>query len=535
MVRRLIASLVALVALCVLAAPASAAVDASGTAGAVRFVKRMTPSFDSYVTNPSADRISWLNKKLWRTEVFAPFFDARTSFYGNGWVYSDIYAIYTGTELANQHPEWILKDSQGRKLYIPWGCSNGTCPQYAADITNPDYRAYWISQLTKTLNKGYRGAWVDDVNLELRVGDNNGNAVAPYSASLGRTMNATDWRRSMAEFTEQIRATVPASKEILHNSIWYAGQGVGRDADPYVARQIASADYINIERGFNDGGLTGGTGEWSLKAIQSFIDRVHAKGKGVIVDAFDATPAGMEYSLANYLLINSGKDGVGQIDMTPDNWWKGWDTDLGTALGERYDWQGVQRRDFQNGMAIVNEPGAPTRTVQLPKAMQTVDGKTVSSVTVAGGKGVVLSGGGTTSAPAGSVTPPATGSTGSTSGSTTGSGTKGSTGSTSGSTGSNGTTGSGSTTGTSGSSSSSKCVKVRITYPTIKWDAKKRQLVPAKGSSVVCIPVTATKTARAKKAAIKKAKAAARKRTARQAKAARQAHREALAAKAARK
>lgn len=497
MVRRLLASLIAFIAIFVAAAPAGAAVDASTNAGTTRFVKRMTPAFDRYVTNPSPSTAAWLNKKLWRTEVFTPFFDDKLATYGNAWFYSDIYAIYTGSDVASQHPEWILKDGAGNKLFIPWGCSNGTCPQYAADITNPAYRAWWIGNVTRSLAKGYKGVWVDDVNLEMRVGNGDGREIAPYSPALGRVMSAADWRRAMADFTEQLRAAAPADKEILHNSIWYAAQGAGRDTDASVQRQIASADYINIERGFNDDGLTGGTGEWSLRALQGFVDRVHGKGKGVIIDAFDASAGGMEYSLANYLLISNGRDGVGQIDMTPDNWWAGWDTDLGGALSGRYDWQGVQRRDFQGGMALVNEPGAPTRTVQLPSAMTTIDGRSVTSVTISAGRGVVLKGAGSTAQPSAPTTGTAPGSTTGSTGSTTGAGTSG------------------------GTTASASCTKVRVTYPTLKWNAKKGQLVRAKGSTTVCI--SSNLSSRARRAAVKRARESARRTSVRRAKAARRA------------
>lgn len=504
MVRRIFALLIAVIAISVTAAPAGAAVDATANAGTTRFVKRMTPAFDRYVTNPSPATAAWLNKKLWRTEAFTPFFDDKLATYGNAWFYSDLYAIYVGSDLAAQRPEWILKDAAGNKLFIPWGCSNGTCPQYAADITNPEYRAWWIDNVQRTLAKGYKGVWVDDVNLEMRVGNGAGRELAPYSPSLGRLMSATDWRRAMAEFTEQLQRATPASKEILHNSIWYAGQGVGRDADPFVQRQIAAADYINVERGFNDDGLTGGNGEWSVRALQAFIDRVHGKGKGVIIDAFDATTGGMEYSLAHYLLISNGRDGVGQIDMTPDNWWTGWDTDLGAALAGRYDWQGLQRRDFQGGMALVNDPGAPARTVQLPSAMTTIDGRTVTSVTVGGGRGVVLKGAGQSAQPspapgsAPAPTPaPAPGST----------------------------PGGSPTTGATGST----CTKVRVTYPTLMWNAKRRQLVKAKGTTTVCIP--ASLGSRARRDAVKQARESARRKSLRRAKAAR---REAVRAEAAR-
>src|SRR4029077_18757723 len=123
--------------------------------------------------------------------------------------------IYTGASLAAEHPEWILKDANGNRLYIPFGCRNGSCPQQADDIGNPAYRAWWIAQARTRVGKGYRGLFVDDVNLALKVGDGTGLAVPPRDARLGRAMTVTDWRQYMAEFTEQIRAALPGI-EIVH-------------------------------------------------------------------------------------------------------------------------------------------------------------------------------------------------------------------------------------------------------------------------------------------------------------------------------
>jgi len=359
-------------------------------AGTVKFVKRTGPEFDRFTRNPTADFPAWMRAKFWRSEVFTPYFDDKTSWYQNGWVYSDLYAIYKSSSLATQHPEWILKDGGGNKLYIPWGCSNGSCPQFAGDVGNPAYRAWWIAQARDSLSHGYKGLWVDDVNMEFRVGNGNGDEVAPIDPRTGATMTYDNWRRYVAEFVEQIRAALPGA-EILHNSIWYAVWGP-RDRDPYVKRQIAAADYINVERGVNDDGLTGGTGEWSLNALLSYIDRVHAAGKGVVLDGFDDSAQGMRYSLASYFLISTGNDGVGLTAMTPENWWAGYDVDLGAPNGPRTTWNGVMRRDFANGMVLVNEPGAPTRTLQLGGTFYDADGNAVSSVTLKAKDGAVLRG-----------------------------------------------------------------------------------------------------------------------------------------------
>src|SRR4051812_34343045 len=176
---------------------------------------------------------------------------------------------------------------------------------------------------------GYRGLWIDDVNMDMRVGNGNGDDADPIDRRTGRPMTYDDWRRYMAEFTEQIRAALPNAL-ILHNSIWFAG-GDARQSDPYIRREIASANLINLERGVNDDGLTGGNGEWSLNAFLGYVDTVHQLGGHVVIDGVDSAPQPRLYSLASYFLVSTGGDGVGAPGVTPDSWWSGYDVQLGDA------------------------------------------------------------------------------------------------------------------------------------------------------------------------------------------------------------
>jgi hypothetical protein len=385
-------------AVCFTLITADAALAAEGS---VNFVGRNGSDFDRFSSSGLASDQDWIRRHFPRMQVYSPYFDNKTSWYPGGLMYADLYAIYRDSDLARQHPEWILHSASGAPLYIPWGCSGGTCPQYAADIKNPAFRAWWIEAAAhKAVALGYRGLWVDDVNLDFRVGDGNGQFVAPIDSDTGAAMSETAWRRAMAEFTEQIRAAVPSSFEILHNSIWYAG-GSARDRDSYVQREILAADTINLERGTNDGGLTGGSGAWSLNAVLGFIDRVHALGRNVVLDAYDDSASGRAYNLANYFLASNGQDGVGDSEAAPDNWWNGWDVDLGAAAGPRTTWNGLLRRDFACGLVLVNEPQAPVRTVALPAPMLTVDGRTVTSVSLGATQGAILR-----YAPASGVVPP---------------------------------------------------------------------------------------------------------------------------------
>jgi hypothetical protein len=326
--------------------------------------------------------------------VFSPYFDSRTSWYPNGQVYQDLYAIYTNSAVVTQHPEWILHDQSGNRLYIPWGCSNGTCPQYAADIANPNFRAWWISQVATIFTQGnYKGLWIDDVNMNFSISDTTGNFVAPVDDSTGTAMTWAAWRDYVAQFVVQIRQAFP-SKEIVHNSVWFAGPTGIRDLDPAIQLQIAAADIINVERGIgSDPGLTGGTGIWSLIALFAFIDRVHQNGHTNVLQQYAVTDEPTrEYSLAGYFLTSGGHDYYGDSGTTPDNWWSGFDVNLGAPLGPRTYSNGIFQRNFANGMVLLADPLASTQTIALPGSFQTVDGAVVNSVTLSATQGAILIG-----------------------------------------------------------------------------------------------------------------------------------------------
>jgi len=372
---------------CASGAAAGALAD---TAGTVHFVRTADPAFAPYTDNPSPQTQAWESAHFWRMTVFSPYFDERTRWFQHGWVYDDAFAIYPGSALASQHPEWILKDSAGNELYIPYACSGGSCPQYAGDISNPAFRHYWIEDARARLAHGYSGLFVDDVDMEERVGNGEGQQVEPIDPHTGQPMPAASWRAYMAEFMAEIRAALP-STEIVHNLIWFANSDAGT-ADPSIRREIESANYVYLERGVNDSGLTGGSGPWSLNALFSFVDQVHALGRGIVLDGASGEPQGIEYNLASYFLLSTGNDAVSASGQTPDNWWAGFNVNLGEATDARHPWSNVLRRDFTGGMVLVNPPGAPTQTISLPSPMQDVNGNPVSSVTLPAASGVVLRG-----------------------------------------------------------------------------------------------------------------------------------------------
>jgi hypothetical protein len=362
------------------------------TDGSVRFFVDASSSFDDWTRSPTPEEQAWMREHYFRMQTYSSYFGPRLAWYPNAWVYKDSYAIYPDSDVRRTQPEWILRDTDGNELYIPFGCSGGGCPQFAADIGNPDFRRWWINALRETLADGYLGVWVDDVNMAWRVSDGDGDFVNPVDPRTGVRMTLADWRRYFAEFMEQIRAAFP-DIEIAHNVIWYAQPA----DDPFIQRQLRSADFINLERGATDSGIRGGGGTYGYETFLGFIDRMHQMGNHVILDDDDSTTdAEWMYELATYFLVKAGDDMIGadgdRSRMNPHNFWEGYEIHMGDALGARYEVEGLLRRDYRCGVVVLNQPGQPTRTLDLRDSFVLLGsrGDTVSSVTLGEYRGAIL-------------------------------------------------------------------------------------------------------------------------------------------------
>ena len=353
--------------------------------GRVSFMRGAETAFDRFTLGPGPAERRWMREHYWRMRTYAPYFDSRLGWSPRAWTYKDAYAIHPGSRQASAAARFVLRDASGRRLFIPWGCSGGRCPQWAGDIGDPAFRAAWIAEARAQLAAGYAGLYVDDVNMLLQVSDGRGRPVAPIDPRTDRPMRLEDWRRYMAVFMEQIRAALPDA-EIVHNVIWFAG-----DDDPLVARQLRAADYTALERGVNDPGITGGGGQFGFRTFLDYVDRRHADGGAVVHDARPVTPRERVYGLAAYLLTSNGRDGIGSdAGGTPADWWRGYDLDLGEANGPRRLVDGVWRRDFDRGAVLVNEPQARTRTVRPGPGLRRLDGSRATTVRLGPAGGAIL-------------------------------------------------------------------------------------------------------------------------------------------------
>lgn len=343
-----------------------------------------------------------------RMRLYSPYADGCIrGGYRGGLNYHDAQAIYPAElrprrrdsqrtrDSRRRLARWILRDSRGRRLFVPFDCRRGRCPQYAADIGNPGFRARVIDEIRRVMRRGYSGVFLDDVNWNLNVGDGSGRPVTPIDPRTKRPMQLDDWRRHMADFVEEVRAAT-SGKELMINPVWWRPESSLED--PNVRRGVAAADVYEYERGTDD--LFHGQ---SFDALLATTDRLHELGLGVNLDNYRATTRERaEFELAFYYLISTGRDSFSaDYGSCPDNhagspceepFWSGYKTSLGAPLAGRETRPDLllQRR-FERGLVLVNPPGAPRRTAMLDGTYRDLDGGLRTWATIDGGQALVLS------------------------------------------------------------------------------------------------------------------------------------------------
>lgn len=357
--------------------------------GQVRFLRSTSGTSSDLVTHSSAAAQEFMASHYWRMRGHSPFFDQALEWAPASHAYQDLYALYpdqaADRRLVREHPAVVLRDSAGNPLFIPFDCDGESCAAWAADPGADAWRREWLDRASDALERGYAGLFIDNVNLEMLVGDADGEPVAPIDPRTGAEMTLEDWRRYVAEFAELIDEELPGA-EIVQNSAWYLDE-----SDPYVQRAAEAADWVEIERGFTDPGLRPSSQAFSLEALLEHVDWIHDRGAGFITEPYSLDEASRYFELAAYLLVNDSDDAIASnLEANPDNWWPGWEADLGDPDGDRYETDGLLRRDFADGLAALNPQGNEPATLEAPEGMEDLDGVERTEITLEPGEGIVL-------------------------------------------------------------------------------------------------------------------------------------------------
>lgn len=281
-----------------------------------------------------------------------------------------------GYVAAQANPAWFLKDTTGARMEWPWG-------------------GHWWMDVA---DKGYQAAWTANVQRELAAGPWDGVVIDNVMASPewyleGRTIAAYPTKAAYAAATESfLTAVAPAlkatGKMVLGNI---------SDASPSTwDRWVQLMDGGNHEHSFlwNNGARYGG-GDWISRVEEiertARAGRVHtATSSYAKADKSTATWVRASWLMAwdggtsGSLQFVDSKDGEEAYDATVA-------TDLGAPAGPRTAVGGAWKRDFAGGTAVVNPSTSPV-TVALGRSLTTLDGATVTSVTLAPLTGALLKG-----------------------------------------------------------------------------------------------------------------------------------------------
>lgn len=269
-----------------------------------------------------------------------------TPWYPRAWNYIDSMAIYPGGSMT-----YALKDSTGNPVWM----GGYVGKEYAADVGAPGWQQEIANRCKTAIGQGYKGVFLDDVNLAPGFSNTAGASVTPIHPRTGAAYDNTTWRNDFCTLLEAVRKAIPTA-EICHNSVWFHSPNHDA-ADASTQRQVKAADVICYERGFTDTGLATGTGSWSFDRYMKHMDNVHAAGARVLLLAEGATTEQQAmFNLTCSLLVSQGGDyQFGKYGATPTAFWPTYKTDLGAAKSGRYQTpSGLWRRDFERGSVSVD-------------------------------------------------------------------------------------------------------------------------------------------------------------------------------------
>jgi hypothetical protein len=244
---------------------------------------------------------------------------------------------------------------------------------------------------------GYGGNFLDDLNgwsssnLSYRNNLQNKSSLEPEAGEEGR-------------LTAQERAFWGGSGVLDCNTQMWDALAAIHAASASFAEDLAACSIQTKEFGVSPtSGITTGA---AWQSFLEWVDVVHAHRAQVrMTGSIPVTEASFQLNEATYLLITEDVSSLHgdllwmskQLPATScssapveHGWFCGLNVNLREALGTRERLaNGVWRRRFSAGEALVNEPGNATQTVSVG-SKHTIRGEAVSQVTLAGDSGVVL-------------------------------------------------------------------------------------------------------------------------------------------------
>lgn len=305
--------------------------------------------------------------------------------------YKDIMAIssdYPDYIEVNANEDWFLHDIHGNRLVNAyWGW-------YAMDVGNNGWRSYYANFVKDKLNNclSFDGVFADDALDTFPAGSGWNPWTVPIEDVPVEIKNR--WHSDMLEMIKFVKATLGEKLLILNNpgNFDYVDACDGRMEEGFVHPYWWASDEFYSEI------------EWKSRVDN--LKRISQNGKYSLEQSGTAIPenpteADLEkvhimliYCLASYFLGTSGEKATFGFNTYYSNdgskgYYPEFDVLLGSPMNEYYSLGSVYSRDFERGKVLVN-PTQSSHAIDLESEFKTMDGQTVSSVTLSAHSGIIL-------------------------------------------------------------------------------------------------------------------------------------------------
>ena len=249
-------------------------------------------------------------------------------------------------EANTEHPEWFLRNTSGNRFTFS---SYGYL--WAMDVGSPSYQQRWADNVLNSVKTlGYDGVFIDDTNPTMKS-HYTVSQVAKYPSDAAY-QQATE--SALAYITPRIHAAGYLAVSNIGN--WGEYPDVGQ-------RWLQYLDGA-MDENFGKWGDTAGSGYawegyWNNQLQSLKYAQEHGKDYLAITHSADGDAAAARYGWGTLLLGAQGHANFGlHSGYTTENWFPEYDYDIGEPTGpESRDTNGVHRRQFSNGMVVVNPTG----------------------------------------------------------------------------------------------------------------------------------------------------------------------------------
>lgn len=288
---------------------------------------------------------------------------------------------------------WLLKGASGHLLV-----NRSDRYDFVGDVGDPAYQKAWIANVLAFLHAhpGIKGVFVDDVLDDLAA--LAGQEAAKYPTQQDSAQAELSFVKAVAPALRShgyyvlVNASgyIPGSPDnpSLDEIAWW------RELGPYV-NGLMDEYYQQVSDGSDALRSTGvaWNQEWSgwqrlIHVAQSMGDDFYGLTYGYPGDS-----AAMTYGKASFLLDWDGRGGAFIYATTngsdPAN--AAWMTSIGLPLHHKREVGVGWMRQYVDGVALVDPDPSTPQTFQLPGAYRTLNGTTVTSVTLEPMTGTILS------------------------------------------------------------------------------------------------------------------------------------------------